>query len=168
MKNGTIILYNYRDGINWWINLFNKIKYFKSGPTHSSIIGYQDKDIYYIYEATAKGVVCNKYEKWWVHYKCKEGVLEPYEVSEETFDIKRCCDKQLGKKYAIIDLLCILFGFRVDFTKKKRVICSEVIALIIKDITKGKANLSEEFNVAFSFITPMNLKRSKFIKHIKL
>lgn len=140
-----------------------------SSYTHAGIIYDVSEDTIITAEAQANGFV--KISRSRLEFEdlieCREICILKPRVKLE--DVKFNIDLMLGKGYDYLDLLKILInkitGHKTFKRTANKVICSEAVAILLKECSTGKLDLAKEFNKDVELITPDDLNQSRQLKN---
>ena len=173
IKQGDILNFSWKNPYGKLIKLHNYLVYGFNRDykwTHSAIVGKVNKDTVEVYEALSDGFVMNVYGKGELQTYIDNGNLILGNVKKPLTNVEKNCKKYLGTPYGWLDIFHIglytLFG-KTSFifsTKAKKLICSEAVARILYDSSKGEVNFEKEFNRKYDLISPIDLYKSKQIE----
>jgi hypothetical protein len=171
LKTGDVILFEGNSVYSFFIRMYNKLVYTYDGYTHAGIISEVSNDYVEVYEALAKGVGKYPYERWWLDLKVKEEKIIILRPKHKLKDVEEHCKKYLGVGYGYFDIFAIvldfIFGFKLNFSGSKRLICSEKVVRVLYDASNKKINFEEEFKKKFDFITPTDISVSKQLEVVR-
>lgn len=172
LKEGDVLCFKWNSFYSSLIYFSNFVNYGKKGFSHCGIIGEIDKNKVVVYEALNRGFVKVYYGKTEIDNYIHEGYLNIYRPKYKLSSVKKNCENFLGRSYGWLDIFAIgfytIFG---DYALKwsanaNKIICSEAVARILYK-SNNKINISKEYNKKFSYITPMDISESKFLKKVK-
>jgi hypothetical protein len=168
MKAGTVLIYHsVGSGLISGI-LPRLIRFFtKSNWNHVSIIGEMTDYGYIVYEAQAKGFIKSEYTFEYLQRRIDEKTIVPKDFNSKLYSVSPEAEKLLGIPYGKWNLVAILWAIITGKNNQrysngiKEMICSEAVSRLLFRCSKGKVNLSKEYNKPHDMITPKNVFDSK-------
>ena len=168
LKKGDIVFFNWNNIGSIFVQIYNRLKYNKTGPTHVGVIGSISGDDVIIYEALSKGFTASAYSI--KSLEEQKGKVWFGRSKSKLSNIEETLEKYPGKPYGWLSILSVALSwflkFKINIDLSNSVICSEATAKFLYDASNKKVNIAKEFDKPYQLVTPMDIFKSKHIKVI--
>jgi len=122
-------------------------------------------------EALSNGFVLKEHKRKSLEKKQRKGSLKVRRIPGKIGQHKQVIEKYLKKKYGFFQIgliaISLTFKKKIKGDKDKTFICSEAVAVIIKELTAGKIDIAKEYGTTQDFVYPDHIMQSKLLKDVK-
>lgn len=156
-----------------WDSIYSKLIRFHTGSkwTHVGIVGAEDQNGVYCFEALNKGLVKSYYSNELLRTWEVQGIITIKTVTLRTTpaELLKVCESYEGAPYDWVSILnialySVLGKMALNFSGPRAVICSEFVARVLYELSNKRINFEEEYDKKFDLVTPADIFRSVFLK----